>query len=335
MRAPDEASAVASSIVMIARRAITAVGNLVTVCLLLGADLLCTLIRLFVYSVVSLVDGCTGSGHGTARQKVAWHPQRWATVPVLARAPHDSAAGYGGELDVSKTLAASKFPISPEALVERAKAVLAAEFGTLAGADPDSLLADDFQFVAPVVGPLGKEEFIAAFGSFKVKEAFPDLCDHSWFQVDPLEPNRVWFISRATATHTGALNFGMTIAPTFAKVESPPQAQSMLFDASGKVYTLTVGYCMDKRIGNTEGLGGVFALLKAIGKPLPVPEAQRLYTPSLRYEAFERIAKAGEALGYGPGTTRTAIPVAAAPSALPEASIHSTPRPSLVQSEMM
>jgi hypothetical protein len=62
-----------------------------------------------------------------------------------------------------------------------------------------------------------------------------------------------------------------------------------------------VGYCMDKRIGNTEGLGGVFALLKGIGKPLPFPEAQRLYTPSLRFEAFERIAKAGEALGYGPG----------------------------------
>ena len=49
---------------------------------------------------------------------------------------------------------------------------------------------------------------------------------------------------------------------------------------------------MDKRIGNTEGLGGVFAFLKAIGSPLPVPEAQRLYTPSLRFEAFERVGKA-------------------------------------------
>ena len=44
------------------------------------------------------------------------------------------------------------------------------QFGTLAGSDPDELLADDFQFVAPIVGPLGKREFLNAFGSFKVKE---------------------------------------------------------------------------------------------------------------------------------------------------------------------
>ena len=154
--------------------------------------------------------------------------------------------------------------------------------------------------MAPIVGPLGKREFLNAFGSFKVKEAFPDLTDNSWFQVDPLEPNRVWFFSRATGTQTGKLNFGKPIAPTLKRVESPPQAQSMLFDEAGRVYTLTVGYCMDKRIGNTEGLGGVFGLLKGIGKPLPFPEAQRLYTPSLRYEAFERVAKVAESLGYGP-----------------------------------
>jgi hypothetical protein len=29
------------------------------------------------------------------------------------------------------------------------------QFGTLAGSDPDELLAEDFQFVAPIVGPLG------------------------------------------------------------------------------------------------------------------------------------------------------------------------------------
>ena len=63
---------------------------------------------------------------------------------------------------------------------------------------------------------------------------------------------------------------------------------------------------MDKRIGNTEGLGGVFALLKGIGKPLPFPEAQRLYTPSLRFEAFERLAKVGESLGYGPNAALSA-----------------------------
>ena len=74
------------------------------------------------------------------------------------------------------------------------------------------------------------------------------------------------------------------VQPVEQVVMSPPQAQSMLFNEDGQVYTLTVGYCMDKRIGNTEGLGGVFAFLKAVGSPLPVAEAQRLYTPSLRFE---------------------------------------------------
>ena len=46
------------------------------------------------------------------------------------------------------------------------------QFGTLAGSDPDELLADDFQFVAPIVGPLGKREFLNAFGSFKVERPF-------------------------------------------------------------------------------------------------------------------------------------------------------------------
>lgn len=282
---------------------LAALGNLATVAILLTADVVSTVSRLIAYALVTVVDRCTGSGYNTARNKVAWHHQRYATAPVLVRAPKDGT-GFS-ELDVERTLAASKFPIKPEELVNRAKEVLAAEFGTAAGANADNFLSDDFQFVAPIVGPLGKAEFIAAFGSFKVKDAFPDLSDNSWFQVDPLEPNRVWFISRATGTHTGTLNFGTRIPPTGKLVESPPQAQSMLFDPTGRCYTLTVGYCMDKRIGNTEGLGGVFALLKGVGKPLPVPEAQRLYTPSLRYEAFERIAKAAESLGYGPGASES------------------------------
>lgn len=61
---------------------------------------------------------------------------------------------------------------------------------------------------------------------------------------------------------------------------------------------------MDKRIGNTEGVGGVFGIVKSVGKALPFPEAQRLYTPSQRYEAFERAAKGAEALGFGPNARR-------------------------------
>ena len=54
---------------------------------------------------------------------------------------------------MGRTLASSTFPILPAELIERAKRVLGADFGTAPGADATEYLADDFQFVAPIVGP--------------------------------------------------------------------------------------------------------------------------------------------------------------------------------------
>lgn len=273
--------------------------NVSTALVLLTSDALCSLVQTASHCLVDLVDFICGSGKNTVRKKIAWHEQRYSNAPIYANDKPSKGASLG-DLDVEKTMAQSKFPIAPEKLIQRAKEVLASEFGTGAGFD-GNCLADDFQFVAPIVGPLSKKEFMQAFGSFKLRDAVPDLADNSWFQVDPLEPNRVWFFSRATGTHTGPL---MAIAATGKRIEMPPQAQSMLFNEKGECYTLTVGYCMDKRIGNTEGVGGVFGIVKAVGKALPFPEAKRLYTPSQRYEAFERVAKAGEPLGFGPGAQR-------------------------------
>mmetsp|Transcript_39470 Transcript_39470/g.86043 ORF Transcript_39470/g.86043 Transcript_39470/m.86043 type:complete len:288 (-) Transcript_39470:269-1132(-) len=271
-------------------------GSIATAVILLSADLVVTVIGGGARLLVGGIDRITGAGEGTARKKLKWHDQKYSTKPVYAKPPQ-SGDGFG-ELDVAATLKQSSFPIAPEKLVEKAKGVLASEFGTGSNCkERGEGLSDDFQFVAPIVGPLTKKEFVKAFGSFKVKEALPDLADNSWFTVDPLEPNRVWFISRATGTHTGVLRFATPIQPTGKRVEMPPQAASMLFNEQGECYTLTVGYCMDKRIGNTEGLGGLFGILKAVGKALPFPEAQRLYNPSMRFEGFERIAKAGEAVG--------------------------------------
>lgn len=269
-------------------------GNLAASVILLSGDILVSSISSVTRYSTSLIDRVLGSGENTAWRRTPWHEQRFANEPAYLQ----SGMAWG-ELDMAATMQKSKFPIKPDDLIRKAKDVLGCEFGTKSGSD-SSCLADDFQFVAPIVGPLSKTEFINAFGSFKVKEALPDLKDNSWFQVDPLEPNRVWFFSRATGTHTGTLHFGPGMPATGKAVRMPPQAQSMLFNEQGQCYTLTVGYAMDKRIGNTEGLGGVFGIVKAVGKALPFPEGQRLYTPSLRYEAFERIAKIGEAFGFGP-----------------------------------
>jgi len=254
-----------------------------------------------------LVDFACDSGRNTVRQKVAFHEQRYSTAPVYVTKAYVSENGKGTyeELDTDACMRNSTFPITPAELINKAKEIMAMEFGTKEGCDASEYLAEDFQFVAPIIGPLDKEEFLRAFGSFKIKDAVPDMKDNAWFTVDPLEPNRVWFMSRTTGTHTGPLNFGAKpIQGTGKKICMPPQAQSMLFDKDGRCYTLTVGYCMDKRIGNTDGLGGMFGIVKATGNALPFPEAQRLYNPSLRFEGFEHIAKAVEAMGYDPNTMK-------------------------------
>ncbi|KAJ1447772.1 hypothetical protein M885DRAFT_471630 [Pelagophyceae sp. CCMP2097] len=280
-----------------------AVGNALTAFTLLVADVVVSPVTFIFRGIVDGIDYVCGSGKNTSRAKVPWAPQRFATEPIYVK---DGL--IPGELDVDAMLKKSDCAYAPEDLIMRTKKVIATEFGTAEGCSPDDLLAADFQFVAPIVGPLGREEFLRAFGSFKVKDAIPDSKDNSWFTVDPLEPNRVWWFSRLTATHTGPLNFGGSVIPGEGKeIRMPPQASSMLFDADGKVYTMTVGYTMDKRIGNTQGLGAVFGILSAIGKSLPFPEAQKLYTPSLRFEAFERVAKTVEECGFDPNTQQ-AIP---------------------------
>jgi hypothetical protein len=110
----------------------SAFGNLLTVIILLCADLASFVPKFLAYKAVGLIDLATGSGANTVRAKAPWHPQRFATTPVMARLP---AVGTGfGELDVPKTMAASTFPLKPDVIIARAKAVLAAEVRHAEGA---------------------------------------------------------------------------------------------------------------------------------------------------------------------------------------------------------
>ena len=64
----------------------------------------------------------------------------------------------------------------------------------------------DFKFVGPVVGPLGKEEYLKAISGFDVFGIFPDLNPNYYgLTVDPMEEGRVWAISRTSATNTETL----------------------------------------------------------------------------------------------------------------------------------
>ena len=44
----------------------------------------------------------------------------------------------------------------------------------------------------------------------------------------------------------------------------------------------------DREVGNTGGLGGLYGIMYAIGKPLPFPEA-RPWKMSKRYRAFQAL----------------------------------------------
>ena len=106
------------------------------------------------------------------------------------------------------------------------------------------------------------------------------------FRACPFESGRVWYTARAVGTHTGVL--ARTLQPTGVRVESPPQACSMVFNEDGKCTKVTIGVVMDRQLGNTGGLGGLFGILYAIGSPLPFPEA-RPWSMSLRYRTFNAL----------------------------------------------
>jgi len=194
----------------------------------------------------------------------------------------------GGEfIDTDALLAASTFAIKPDELVKLTKEVLRKG----AGVEDPECLAENFEFCAPVVGPLPKDDYISALKNFDLLKAFPDMNNRFYnIHVDPFELNRVWWFTRATATHTGPL---LGKPATQKKLELPPQANSFTFNEAGKVTQITVGYVLDRRVGNTGGLGGAFAYFYGPGNALPIPEC-RPYKKSLQYRFLGLAGKIGK-----------------------------------------
>uniref|UniRef100_A0A7S0SP81 Uncharacterized protein n=1 Tax=Mantoniella antarctica TaxID=81844 RepID=A0A7S0SP81_9CHLO len=206
------------------------------------------------------------------------------TAPPTGADPASIATWIAHHIvDEADMFAASSFPFSAEELIAYTKAFLA----TNNGADDPSRLAADFRFQAPVIGPLAKQEFLDQFTNFRLGDAFPDSnANFHAFRLDPFETNRVWFDNRFVGTHTGLL--AGYIKATGKKVETPPQSHSLLFNKQGEVTQFTVGYVMDKQIGNSGGLGGVFGILYAVGSPLPFPEGKP-WSKSIGYNIFSLV----------------------------------------------
>mmetsp|Transcript_30396 Transcript_30396/g.52217 ORF Transcript_30396/g.52217 Transcript_30396/m.52217 type:complete len:269 (-) Transcript_30396:36-842(-) len=197
--------------------------------------------------------------------------------------------------DEAELLAASSFPIKPDKLIDLCKGVIRAQRdGLQDGTLDESIFADDFRFCAPFVGGrtprpgmndpmpgLDKTMYLSSLRSFDLLAAFPDMNNrYHAFRVDPFEPNRVWFQTRATATHSGSL---MGQPPTDRVLELPPQMFSMTFNEQGQVTVFNVGNVIDRTVGNTGGLGGAFGFFYGVGQPLPFPECQP-FEPSPQFK---------------------------------------------------
>ena len=57
------------------------------------------------------------------------------------------------------------------------------------------------------------------------------------------------------------------------------------FYNKGQIREVTIGYVLDRRIGNTGGLGGAFGYFYGTGNPLPIPECQP-YRKSFQFRVF-------------------------------------------------
>lgn len=193
-----------------------------------------------------------------------------------------------GELDEDALFSASTFPISPMELIGRAKEVLnpGIKLGMEDGGD---CLANNFEFVAAVVGPLGREEYIGALQSFQLEDKFDITPNFYGFSVDPMQTNRVWFFNRQEAIQKDTF---LGKEPTGEKLVLPPQTYHLDFNEQGQLVELGF-YTTDRRYGNTGGLGGAFAYFYGVGKPLPIPECQP-YKPSKRFRLLNLLGRLGK-----------------------------------------
>jgi len=279
-------------------------GHVSCICVLFGANLITGAVDATARSIVTVIATCTGAR--IAQDYRIPHKERVRTFQdhrddLIVHRPHTAGkSGPNQVMDEQETLrktvaySSEKYPEfansnnnilgNEEKLTELAKTVIKAELG---GDDP-SLLAEDFQFLFPVVGPLTKHQFVKAFTDFQVRDAFPKSSANFYnFRIDPLEPNRIWMLSRGAYEHLGTLRFGPSkFEPTGKRVCLPPQCFSMSFDPNGKLYKLTGGYNVDRSAGDTEGLGGMFGIVHGLGlMKLPFPEG-RPWKRSMLWEAI-------------------------------------------------
>lgn len=142
----------------------------------------------------------------------------------------------------------------------------------------EDLLADDFVFRGPVIGPLNKRDYIDVLDYFSVYRAFPDIEANCFgFSVDPDDPHRVWFLVRASGTYRAPL--GGALGELAARATPPDgrryggstETWSLTFNNQKQVRYISAGYVSDRfePEATTRGKGLTFGVLASIGISLP------------------------------------------------------------------
>jgi len=138
----------------------------------------------------------------------------------------------------------------------------------------ESLMADDFIFRGPVIGPLNKKDYIEVLDYFGMHKAFPDLDNNCFgFSIDPDDPLRVWFFMRATGTYQKPLGgpVGTILQPEGQKYRGSTESWSLTLNEDLKVRLINAGYVADRfdPSATTDGRGLSFGILSSLGLPLP------------------------------------------------------------------
>ncbi|KAG7355226.1 hypothetical protein IV203_004582 [Nitzschia inconspicua] len=196
------------------------------------------------------------------------------------------------EVDTAQAFASSSFPIQPDDLIQRAKQVLAPDVG-IGTKDGGKCLAFNFEFCAAVVGPIKKDAYLNALGTFKLEDSFDIHQNMFGFTVSPIQPNRVYWFSHANATLVSDFA-GANVENVKEPLVFPPQCFHMDFDANGLVTEFGF-YTVDRQYGNTGGLGGAFGFFYGVGKPLPIREAKP-FKPSFKFRLIQWVGRMGEKL---------------------------------------
>mmetsp|Transcript_5116 Transcript_5116/g.14873 ORF Transcript_5116/g.14873 Transcript_5116/m.14873 type:complete len:347 (-) Transcript_5116:191-1231(-) len=145
--------------------------------------------------------------------------------------------------------------------------------------DPSSILADDFVFRGPVIGPLNKWDYIDVLDYFRVYEAFPDINPNCYgFSVDVIDPLKVRFFVKATGTYQYPLGGflgkvgNMLQKPDGREYVGSTEAWSITFNDLDRMQVkyISAGYVVDRfedqdRLSTTDGKGLVMGVLNTIG----------------------------------------------------------------------